>query len=220
MAIIKHNKRTFRATKPRHCKHCGAQVYYWGHDMDATGRQGSNFCPEHGSGSWVFLNRDETLHVCGDGLAPEQYEGDAATADDDEPEAPTTAPVAPSHAAGSDALSAALGPLADLLRPLLGAKVDESQVRAIVADALTGILAPLRIEVADRGEVRPVAGNAHVMLAKVVVILSAGLHVMMARPGWVRVSQRSPVRPPRVWGCRIMRSVSVRRHLLVRLWAT
>jgi cobaltochelatase CobS len=185
MAMIKHNERSLRN---RYCRKCGAQIYYWGHDTESTGRAGARFCNEHGSSSWAALNSDESRHVCGE--SPREYDGDADTEfarHEDNPRDETPAIVrssvveaAPSVA--NDALMAALGPLADLLRPLLGAKVDETQVRSIVTDMLAGVSHPLRVEVKQGDEIIPVNGNVHHMLPKVIMILGAGLHAMMVGP--------------------------------------
>jgi cobaltochelatase CobS len=184
MAIVKHNVRTFRPTNPHHCRKCGTQFYYWGHDTESMG-EGKNFCEKHNSYSWVPLNHDDTPHICAGDIAPAEHEGDspAVNAADEGDDSPAPKPVAtPVASPANDALMAALGPLADLLRPLLGAKVDEAQVRGIVDEMLAGVAHPLRIEIKQGEDIRPIEGNVHVMLATVTRVLGTGLHVMMVGP--------------------------------------
>lgn len=181
MSIQKHNVRTFRATNPHYCRSCGTQFYYWGHDTESIG-EGKNYCEKHNSYSWVPLNHDDSPHICPGKTRPTEHEGDAVTERDDSPEPQPVKPAASPASPANDALTAALGPLADLLRPMLGAKVDEAQVRGIVDEMLAGVNHPLRVEFKMGDEIRPIEGNVHAMLPVVSRILGVGLHVMMVGP--------------------------------------
>lgn len=82
--------------------------------------------------------------------------------------------------APADDRMGALSALLDLLAP----KVDRTQVEAIVAEAVAGIVQPTRTVVVDPSgtEIRKVEGASHVMLAEVTTDLLAGVNVLMVGP--------------------------------------
>lgn len=200
MELVKCSERTNR--KP--CRYCGAGELYWAHDLDASGRE--RYCERcKAMRNFTLINKDGTVHQCHPDASHDTGSDDAVPAA--EP-AVVAAPVVvraevlsrTDSPLASGSRQAAAAQLADLLGQLAPA-VDESQVRDIVSERMSGFAADMtetvgalvsdrlaaltmpavvRIESPD-GASRVIEG-AHARLPVILKIIGRRKHVLMVGP--------------------------------------
>lgn len=195
--LVKHSVRTLRKA----CRCHGRTDLWWAHDTDipvdedkrpvsesgkpehiCAGAKTDGSDPCNVSGKFTLIEKDGTRHDTSNNSnngtrtpnpVPDtpkfEFKGDEAVT-----------PAATAAPAPADDKLSAVSALLELLAP----KVDESQVRAIVAEAVSQIVHPTRTVVVNAETEERVTpdGLTHAKLADVIVLLDAGEHVLMVGP--------------------------------------
>lgn len=175
-SLVKHSKRTLRQP----CRKCGASDLYWAHDTAVPDDKG--VCKDCDvAGKYVLMDKDGGRHLC-EPFQPKAIEAAPAVIDAEpipSKEEPMPVPAAVVAPTASDNTDAALMALRTLLAP---PAIDESAVRAIVADMVDATLFPTRTVIVRDSVSRTIEGDTHKSLADVVTALLSGEHVMMVGP--------------------------------------